>query len=212
MGGGLLQRPGFGDLAGDAARARPRPRECCRTAAANAYRNRDVVPVKVIVETGPQFKLRDALVVERGTGRPFDPAVAPPDVLKLKPGDPARTADLRAANARLVDYFRAQSRPLVKAPLPSPVVDHAARQWTCAFPVDPGPKGRHRRNLADGAEDVRSRSRALVHLSGAGRALHAKGAGECAQVDRHDPGRRLGTHSGRRPSRCRTAIFRFSST
>ena len=62
--------------------------------AANAYRNRDLVPVKVIVETGPQFKLRALSIVERGTGRPFDPAVAPPDVLKLKLGDPARTADL----------------------------------------------------------------------------------------------------------------------
>lgn len=108
--------------------------------AANAYRNRDVVPVKVIVETGPQFKLRALSIVERGTGRPFDPAVAPPDVLKLKPGDPARTADLRAANARLVDYFRAQSRPLVKAPLPSPVVDHASQTVDVSFPVDPGPR------------------------------------------------------------------------
>src|SRR5215213_9395324 len=40
--------------------------------AANAYRNRDVVPVKVIVETGPQFKLRALSIVERATGRPFD--------------------------------------------------------------------------------------------------------------------------------------------
>src|SRR3954470_19820331 len=81
--------------------------------AANAYRNRDLVPVKVIVETGPQFKLRALSIVERATGRPFDSAVMPPHLLKLNPGDPARAADLRAANARLVDYFRAQSRPLV---------------------------------------------------------------------------------------------------
>ena len=89
------------------------------------------------METGPQFKLRALSIVEQGTGRPFDPAVAPPDVLKLKPGDPARTADLRAANARLVDYFRAQSRPLVKAPLPSPVVDHASQTVDVASPLTP---------------------------------------------------------------------------
>lgn len=108
-------------------------------AAASAYRNRGTVPIKVIAETGPRFKLRDVSVVAQATGRPFDPATVPPRVLKLNPGDPARAADLRAANARLVDYFRNQSRPLVKAPLPQPVVDHATETVDLAFPVDPGP-------------------------------------------------------------------------
>jgi translocation and assembly module TamA len=108
--------------------------------AANAYRNRYTVPVKVIVDTGPQFTLRALSVVERGTGQPSGPAVVPPHVLKLKSGDPARAADLRAANARLVDYFRNQSRPLVKAPLPDPIVDHATQTMDVSFPVDPGPR------------------------------------------------------------------------
>ncbi|MBA2636979.1 MAG: BamA/TamA family outer membrane protein [Solirubrobacterales bacterium] len=109
-------------------------------AAASGYRNRGTVPIKVIAETGPRFKLRDVSVVDQATGRPFDPATVPPRVLKLSPGDPARAADLRAANARLVDYFRNQSRPLVKAPLPQPVVDHATETVDVAFPVDPGPR------------------------------------------------------------------------
>jgi translocation and assembly module TamA len=109
-------------------------------AAASAYRNRGTVPIKVIAETGPRFKLRELSVVDQATGRPFDPASVPPRVLKLNPGDPARAADLRAANARLVDYFRNQSRPLVKAPLPQPVVDHATETMDVAFPVDPGPR------------------------------------------------------------------------
>lgn len=115
-------------------------RDVAAARAANAFRNRDTVPVQVRAETGPQFKLRSLSVVERGTGKPFNPAVVPVHVLKLKPGDPARAADLRAANARLVDYFRNQSRPLVKAPLPEPVVDHATQTVDVSFSVDPGPR------------------------------------------------------------------------
>jgi translocation and assembly module TamA len=109
-------------------------------AAASAYRNRGTVPIKVIAETGPRFKLRSILVVDQATGRPFNPATVPNSVLKLNAGDPARAADLRAANARLVDYFRNQSRPLVKAPLPQPVVDHATETVDVAFPVNAGPR------------------------------------------------------------------------
>jgi len=61
-------------------------------------------------------------------------------VLKLQPGDPAKAADLRAANARLIDYFRAQSHPLVKAPLPRPTINHALLTMDVTFSVDPGPK------------------------------------------------------------------------
>ena len=85
--------------------------------AADAYRNRAVVPVTITVETGPLFRLRNIAVLDASTYEPFPPELLPPFVLKLKPGDPAKAADLRAANERLIDYFRAQSHPLVKAPL-----------------------------------------------------------------------------------------------
>jgi translocation and assembly module TamA len=109
-------------------------------AAASAYRNRSPVAIRVIAETGTRFKLRAVSVVDQATGRPLDQSIIPPRVLKLNPGDPARSADLRAANARLVDYFRNESRPLVNAPLPQPVVDHASETMDVAFPVDPGPR------------------------------------------------------------------------
>lgn len=117
-----------------------RDREGAAARAANEYRNRDLVPVTVTAETGPQFRLRSVRALDRTTGQPLGPDELPPRVLKLEPGDPARAADLRAANARLVDYYRNQSRPLVKAPLPQPVVDHAIETMDVAFPVDPGPK------------------------------------------------------------------------
>jgi translocation and assembly module TamA len=108
--------------------------------AADAYRNRAVVPVIITMETGPLFRLRNIAVVNATTHVPFPPEVLPPYVLKLQPGDPAKAADLRAANARLIDYFRAQSHPLVKAPLPRPTVNHALLTMDVIFAVDPGPK------------------------------------------------------------------------
>jgi translocation and assembly module TamA len=107
---------------------------------ADAYRNRAVVPVTIIVETGPLFTLARISVVDLATGKPFAPDALPPGTLRLSPGDPARAPDLRAANARLVDYFRSQSYPLVKAPLPRPIVDHATLTMDVTFTVDPGPK------------------------------------------------------------------------
>ncbi|MGI8568241.1 MAG: autotransporter assembly complex protein TamA [Methylocella sp.] len=107
---------------------------------ANAYKGRAVVPVTITVNTGPQFRLRNIAVVDLATREPFSPDVLPPRIVKLRPGDPAKAADLRAANARLIDHFRAEGRPLVKAPLPRPTIDHAILTMGVTFTVDPGPK------------------------------------------------------------------------
>ncbi|WP_395666488.1 autotransporter assembly complex family protein [Methylocella sp.] len=107
--------------------------------AADAYRGRAVAPVDVIVVTGELFRLN--AISARATGRtPLPPDFDAQKVLKLKPGDPAVAADMRAANARLVDYFRYRSHPLVKAPLPEPVVNHATGLVDVVFTVDPGPQ------------------------------------------------------------------------
>ena len=53
-------------------------------------------------------------------------------------GDPVRKY-LRAAQARIVDYFRKEGRPLAKAASIAPVVDHAAHVMDVTFTVDPGP-------------------------------------------------------------------------
>jgi translocation and assembly module TamA len=109
---------------------------------AATYRDRAVVPVTILVETGPLFTLRRIEIVDLVTGKPLPPETVPPGILKLAAGDPARAAGIRAANARLVDYFRDKSYPLVAAPLPHPIVDHATLTMDVTFPVDPGPKAR----------------------------------------------------------------------
>ncbi len=108
--------------------------------AAEGFRDRGRVPVKVVAETGPLFRLRDLSIVDPGTGRPRAPDDPPLRVLKLAPGDPAVASDVRAGPARLVDYYRHRSYPLAKSPPPAPVVDHAAESMDVAFPVDPGPQ------------------------------------------------------------------------
>jgi translocation and assembly module TamA len=106
--------------------------------ALEAHRNRDAVPITVSVKPGPVFGLRDIAVAERGiTGAP---AIANPQkVTRLKPGDPATSAALRAAQAALVDNLRGQSRPLAKVVELRPVVDHAARIMDVTYVVEPGP-------------------------------------------------------------------------
>ncbi|UZF93064.1 autotransporter assembly complex protein TamA [Bosea sp. NBC_00550] len=106
--------------------------------ALEAHRNRDAVPIIVKVRPGKVFGLRKIDVVERD--EPGPPAIADPlKVSKLKEGDPATSAALRSAQAALVDYMRAQSRPLAKMVEFRPVVDHATGIMDVTYVLDPGP-------------------------------------------------------------------------
>jgi translocation and assembly module TamA len=106
--------------------------------AAEAYRNRTVAPIKIKVDPGPLFKLRSVRIVN-AAGAEFTEAEMPSRVVGLKPGDPAAAADLRAAQTRIVDYFRNQGRPLAKVQSIAPVVDHSADAMDVTITVDPGP-------------------------------------------------------------------------
>ena len=108
--------------------------------AANALRNRARVPVKIVAETGPLFRMRNVQVLDQRTRQPFPAEELPSYVARLEPGDPAEASRVRAASARLIDHFRRRSYPLVKSPPPAPVVDHAADTMDVTFLVDPGPK------------------------------------------------------------------------
>lgn len=104
---------------------------------AEAYRARGVVPITVRVAPGPVFALRNVAVLEQGVGAP---AIADAQkVSRLKPGDPALSASLRAGRAALVDHLRNQSRPLAKVVDLRPVVDHATRSMDVTYVVEPGP-------------------------------------------------------------------------
>jgi translocation and assembly module TamA len=106
--------------------------------AAESYRNRAVAPIAVKVAPGPLFRLRSIRVLDP-VGAEFSQTELPPRIVGLKPGDPAAASDLRAAGARVVDYFRAQGRPLAKVQSIAPVVDHAAHTMDVTLTAAPGP-------------------------------------------------------------------------
>lgn len=106
--------------------------------AAEAHRGRSRVPIKVVADAGPQFRLRNISVINKATGAPFTPEQFPPRVLKLQPGDPAVTSSIRAAAARITDWFRTNSHPLVRVDSPGSTVDHAAQSVDVTFPVNVG--------------------------------------------------------------------------
>ena len=105
---------------------------------AESYRNRAAAPVSINVNRGPLFTLRSIRVLGAG-GAEFSEPELPTRIVRLKPGDAAAASDLRAAQARIVDYFRNQGRPLAKVASVVPVVDHAAHVMDVTFTIDPGP-------------------------------------------------------------------------
>ena len=71
---------------------------------------------------------------------PLHPAYELPQrVIGLKPGDPAASASITAAQARIVDYYRAQSHPFAKVADPEPVVDFPSQAMDVTFDVTQGP-------------------------------------------------------------------------
>jgi translocation and assembly module TamA len=105
---------------------------------AESYRNRAVAPVSIKVNPGPLFTLRSIRALGPD-GAELSEAELPARVVRLKPSDPAAAAELRAAQARIVDYFRKQGRPLAKVASVAPVVDHATHVMDVTFTIDPGP-------------------------------------------------------------------------
>ncbi|MBN8956467.1 MAG: BamA/TamA family outer membrane protein [Rhizobiales bacterium] len=104
---------------------------------AETFRNRAAVPVKIAVRLGPLFKLRTVYV---DYPRELAPDGLPRRAFDLKPGAPAKSADVRAAQIKLVDWFRSNGHPLAKIADVKATVDHAAMAMDLRIRVDAGPK------------------------------------------------------------------------
>ncbi|HEX2136943.1 MAG TPA: autotransporter assembly complex family protein [Microvirga sp.] len=121
---------------------------------AEAYRGRAAVPVRIVVERGPLFRLRSVAALHARTGTPFDPTVVPPRILRVRDSEPARSATVLAIEARLVDRFRELGHPLVKVVRRDPVVDHRAKTLDVTFLLDPGPRAAIGTVTVRGTQDV----------------------------------------------------------
>ena len=107
--------------------------------AAERWRNRSLVPVKVAIDLGPLYTLRRITVRDRA-GRPFPEEVLPPRLTRVDDDVPARSATVLAREAAIVDNFRAQSHPFAKVVSRDPVVDDSAHVMDVTFILEPGPK------------------------------------------------------------------------
>lgn len=103
--------------------------------AADALRGAAVVPVTVVVQPGNRFVLNSLRIVG-----PQGQALAdvPQRRLRLAAGDPASAPELRAAQARVVDYYRGQSRPLTAAGEIDATVNHATGSMDAVIHIRPG--------------------------------------------------------------------------
>jgi translocation and assembly module TamA len=86
---------------------------------------------------GPLFKLR---TVDVDYPRALAPDGLPRRAFDLKPGAPAKSADVRAAQIKLVDWFRSNGHPLAKIANVKATVDHAALAMDVRIRVNAGPK------------------------------------------------------------------------
>jgi len=115
-----------------------RPASGSVRATIDSLRGRALVQVAVMVEPGPLYRFNRVTVLDQRSDLPFDPLVLPPRLVPLKPGDPARTAEVLQAAAALADHFRDLSHPFVKVGRRVPVIDHPTRTVDLTLVVDPG--------------------------------------------------------------------------
>jgi translocation and assembly module TamA len=104
---------------------------------AESFRNQKIIPIKIAARLGPLFKLR---TVEVDYPRDMMPKRLPRRAFALKPGDPAVSANLRAAQLTLIDWFRSNGRPLAKIADVKATVDHAHAAMDFRLRVEAGPK------------------------------------------------------------------------
>ncbi len=124
--------------------------------AAAGFRDRERVPVSIIVDPARRFAIRDLTIVDAATGRNLG-AELPEDVIALQPGDPASAARILSAQARIVDHYREQSRPFVDIAAIDPVVHHPDEVMDLTISVSPGPVAGIGRISVSGNENVDER-------------------------------------------------------
>jgi translocation and assembly module TamA len=108
--------------------------------AAERSRGHSVVPVRLEVSPGVQYKIGAIRIVDAKTGQPVDSDLTRPHVLKLQTGDPARAGAIRDMQARLSDAIREKSFPLAKVDLEEATVRHETKTVDLLVKVDSGPK------------------------------------------------------------------------
>jgi translocation and assembly module TamA len=105
---------------------------------ADRFRGRALVPVAIAVVAGPQYRFGSVALRDARSGGPLVDDI-PARVRGLDPGEPARTAAVLAASARVANWYRDRGHPFVKVEPSRPVVDHPGQRLDLDLVVAPGP-------------------------------------------------------------------------
>lgn len=112
------------------------------------------IPVEIAVAPGPLFAFGNVSVVA-AAGASSEPLNnLPPNVAGLVPGAPARSAEVAAANEKIVAALREQGYPLAAVVGRQAVADHQTSTLDTTFRVDPGAKAAFGPLSIKGAETV----------------------------------------------------------
>lgn len=104
-----------------------------------ASRTRGPVPVKIVVDPGPQFTFGAVRVLNAANRQPL--ADAPTQrALRLETGQVARADAIVAAETTLSDNWRRMGYPFAKVASKEVVADHATNQLNVTFLVATGPR------------------------------------------------------------------------
>jgi len=116
-----------------------------------AARRSGPVPVRIVVNPGPQFTFGAVRLIDARTRQPL--ADAPSlRALRLEPGEPARADAIVAAEGRLSDHYRALGFPFAKVVNKDIVADHATQKLNVTLPVDLGRRAVFGRFTVSGAD------------------------------------------------------------
>ena len=112
------------------------------------------IPVEIAVTPGPLFAFGNVSVVA-APGASSEPLNdLPPNASGLVPGNPARSAEVAAANEKIVAALREQGYPLAAVVGRQAVADHQTSTLDVTFRVDPGAKAAFGPVSVKGAETV----------------------------------------------------------
>ena len=95
------------------------------------------VNVEIAVSPGPLFRLADVAIKAKGGDAKGLPDTLTPSAIGLKPGRPARSADIVAAGTRAVEVLREAGYPLALESRRDAVADHASATLDLVLQYDP---------------------------------------------------------------------------
>lgn len=102
-----------------------------------ASRARGPVPVRIVVDPGPQFTFGTVRILDAATRRPL--AEAPtPRALRMETGQPARADAIVAAEATLSNHWRERGYPFARIADKQVVADHATHRLDVTLLMDLG--------------------------------------------------------------------------